>query len=110
MDVMCAPSQTTPQWREQLGRMLLEAFACGVPVLASDCGEIPYVVGTAGLIIGERAEPDWVETLSELLENECRRNALKQRGLERAHSVFSWPTIARQHLQFFDELLDTRGA
>lgn len=110
MDVMCAPSQSTPQWREQLGRMLLEAFACGVPVLASDCGEIPYVVAHAGIVVGERAESDWVNALSDLLENESRRNELKQRGLERAHSVFSWPSIAQQHLQFFDELLDTKAA
>jgi glycosyltransferase involved in cell wall biosynthesis len=110
MDVLCAPSQTTPQWREQLGRMLLEAFACGVPVLASDSGEIPYVVTNAGLIVGEKAEQDWVDELSNLLENESRREELQQRGLERAHSVFSWPTIAQQHLQFFEELLDTNAA
>src|SRR5262249_9806875 len=36
MDILCAPSQTTPRWREQLGRMLIEAFACGVPIVASD--------------------------------------------------------------------------
>ena len=35
MDVLCAPSQTTPRWREQFGRMLIEAFASGVPVVAS---------------------------------------------------------------------------
>src|SRR5205823_5423875 len=44
MDVLVAPSQTTPQWREQFGRMLIEAFACGVPVVGSDSGEIPHVI------------------------------------------------------------------
>ena len=48
MDLVAAPSQTTKQWREQFGRMLIEAFACGVCVVASDSGEIPYVVGRCG--------------------------------------------------------------
>ena len=51
MDVLCAPSQTTPRWREQFGRMLIEAFASGVAVIASTSGEIPYVVADAGLLV-----------------------------------------------------------
>ena len=35
MDMLCAPSLTSGRWREQFGRMLIEAFACGVPVVAS---------------------------------------------------------------------------
>ena len=53
MDLMCAPSQTTRRWREQFGRMLIEAMACGVPVVASPSGEIPHVVGDAGLLVDE---------------------------------------------------------
>ena len=51
MDLLCAPSQTTPRWREQFGRMLIEAMACGVPVVASRSGEIPHVVGDAGVLV-----------------------------------------------------------
>ncbi len=47
-DALVAPSQTGPRWREQFGRMVIEAFACGVPVLGSDSGEIPYVIADAG--------------------------------------------------------------
>jgi glycosyltransferase involved in cell wall biosynthesis len=105
MDVLCAPSQTTPRWREQLGRMLLEAFACGVAVIASDSGEIPFVVRDAGRIVGEQDEEGWVRTLAELLENPTYRAELSARGLERARTVYAWPIIARRHLDFFDELL-----
>jgi glycosyltransferase involved in cell wall biosynthesis len=107
MDVLCAPSQTTPRWREQLGRMLLEAFACGVAVIASDSGEIPYVVKDAGRIVGEHDEKGWVGALSELLENPSHRAQLAGRGLERARTVYAWPIIARRHLDFFDELLQS---
>lgn len=106
MDLLVAPSQTTPQWREQFGRMLIEAFACGVPVIGSDSGEIPYVVGNAGIIVGERDEAGWRRALSELLESPERRVELAARGRDRAHTLYAWPVIARRHLDFFAELLD----
>ncbi|HVA84579.1 MAG TPA: glycosyltransferase family 4 protein [Candidatus Binataceae bacterium] len=107
MDLLLAPSQTTARWREQFGRMLIEAFACGVPVLASDSGEIPYVVGDAGLIVGERDELGWRRALADLLESPTRRAELAARGRDRAHALYSWPVVARRHLEFFDELLAT---
>ncbi len=108
MDVLCAPSQTTPAWREQLGRMLIEAFACGVPVVASDSGEIPFVVGDAGVVVGERDEDGWTRAVGELLESPGRRAELAGRGLERARAVYAWPRVARQHLDFFEEVLEER--
>jgi glycosyltransferase involved in cell wall biosynthesis len=105
MDVLCAPSQSTPRWREQLGRMLLEAFACRVAVIASDSGEMPHVVKDAGLIVGEKDEAGWVRALAGLLENRSNRAELSARGLERARTVYAWPIIARRHLDFFAEVL-----
>ncbi len=104
MDLLCAPSQTTPRWREQFGRMLIEAFACGVPVVASDSGEIPNVVGEAGVIVAESDRDAWLTAIGELLENPSRRTRLSKLGLERAPG-FSWPVVARQHLEFFNQIL-----
>jgi glycosyltransferase involved in cell wall biosynthesis len=109
MDILCAPSQTTSRWREQFGRMLVEAFACGVPVIASNSGEIPYSVGDAGVIVDERDESQWVAALAALLESPSRRKELANRGLDRARTQFDWRVVARKHLGFFDELLDCRG-
>jgi glycosyltransferase involved in cell wall biosynthesis len=53
LDVLVLPSQTTPAWKEQFGRVLVEAQACGISVLGSDSGAIPEVVGSAGLIFPE---------------------------------------------------------
>lgn len=108
MDVLCAPSQSTPRWREQFGRMLIEAFACGVPVIGSDSGEIPHVVGDAGIIVPENDEDGWVGALGELLESPGRRHILAGRGLVRARTMFSWRVVAEQHLRFFGEILETR--
>jgi glycosyltransferase involved in cell wall biosynthesis len=106
MDVVCAPSQTMPWWREQFGRMLIEAFACRVPVIASDSGEIPYVVADAGRIIAESDRGAWVCALGELLDNSALREELGGRGLERVRQHYTWEVIARRHLAFFDELIE----
>ena len=105
MDLLCAPSQTTSFWCEQLGRMLIEAFAAGVPVIASDSGEIPYVVGTAGKIVGESDEAGWRSGLGELLENPALRAGYAAEGLERAQRDYAWPVIARRHVEFFEKVL-----
>jgi glycosyltransferase involved in cell wall biosynthesis len=105
MDVMCAPSQTTRAWREQFGRMLIEAMACGVPVIASCSGEIPYVVGDAGVIVDESSEEEWTSAIERLLANPHARAELSERGLARVHEKYSWPVVARAHLTFFEELL-----
>jgi glycosyltransferase involved in cell wall biosynthesis len=106
MDLMCAPSQTTAKWREQFGRMLIEAFACRVPVMASDSGEIPNVVADAGVIVPERDQSAWTRAIEDLLDSPARRAALASSGLDRAVTRYAWPLIARQHLDFFTELLD----
>jgi phosphatidylinositol alpha-1,6-mannosyltransferase len=106
MDLLCAPSQTTSHWREQFGRMIAEAFACGVPVIASDSGEIAWVVGDAGIIVSEADTAKWTRTIDEMLAAPERRRELAARGLERAHALYSWKVLARKYLEFFDRILD----
>jgi glycosyltransferase involved in cell wall biosynthesis len=106
MDLLCAPSQTTSHWREQFGRMVIEAFACGVPVIASDSGEIPHVVGNAGLIVSENDDEAWIQAIEGLLSDPMRRNDLSMRGLDRVQACYTWKVIAQKHLNFFEEVLD----
>jgi len=111
MDVLCAPSQTTPVWREQFGRMLIEAFASGVAVVASTSGEIPYVVGDAGVLVpedGVDAASRWQQAIEMLTTGRARRCELAHRGRQRAEAVYGWPMIARQHLEFFERVIARR--
>ncbi len=108
MDILVAPSQTTPRWKEQFGRMLIEGMACGVPVVGSDSGEIPFVIGDDGVVLPEADPAAWAKGLAELLESPARRAELGARGRARAEAAYAWPVVARQHLDFFDRLLDTR--
>jgi glycosyltransferase involved in cell wall biosynthesis len=106
MDLLCAPSETTPRWREQFGRMLIEAFACGIPVVASDSGEIPHVVGNAGVVVPERDAAAWERALSHLLIDRSRREDLARRGRQRAATNYDHSVIAQQHVGFFDQILE----
>ena len=105
MDLMCAPSQTAPNWREVFGRMIVEAFACGVPTIASNSGEIPRVLADAGRIVSEGSPDDLADAIGDLLENPAQRRELAARGLERVRTTYTWSIVARRHLDFFEELL-----
>ena len=108
MDLVCAPSQTSSHWREIFGRMLVEAFACGLPVVASDSGEIPNVVGDAAIVVGEKDEVAWVRAVSALIEDADTRHALGRKALLRARGTFAWSSVAQRHLAFFDDILGRR--
>ena len=110
MTLLCAPSQTTPGWREQFGRMLIEAMACGVPVVASNSGEMPCVVGDAGAVVKEDDVAAWSRTIDRLLGDDAILRDYVGRGLERAHTRFAWPVVARAHLAFFDQVMEGRPA
>ena len=110
MDVLCAPSLTTSRWREQFGRMLIEAFACGVPVVASSSGEIPHVVGDAGIVVPEGDARRWQEAITSLLDDETVRRSLGEKGRRRAIATYDWSSIADQHAAFFDEVVAGRHA
>jgi phosphatidylinositol alpha-1,6-mannosyltransferase len=105
MSLLGAPSQTTEIWKEQFGRMLVEAMACGVPVAGSDSGEIPFVIGDAGVVVPESDPEAWTASLEALLNDGPRRRELGARGLSRARERFAWPVIARAHLDWFEEVL-----
>src|SRR5262249_145988 len=45
MDCLVVPSRTTPNWKEQYGRIIVEAFLCRVPVIGSSSGSIPELIG-----------------------------------------------------------------
>jgi glycosyltransferase involved in cell wall biosynthesis len=109
MDLLCAPSQTTPEWREQFGRMLIEAFACGIPVVSSDSGEMPHVVADAGVVVGEGDLDGWTRAIDRVLQDRAHRYDLAIRGRRRAVTIYDWDVVARQHLEFFDEILERRS-
>ncbi len=106
MDMLVAPSQTTPNWKEQFGRMLIEAFATKVAVIGSDSGEIPFVIADAGLIVPEADPNAWAEAISELLNDPARRNALAEAGLDRFHNHYNSARVADRYFDFYHRLME----
>ena len=105
MDVMVLPSITTPDWVEFFGRTLVEAMVCRVPVIGSDSGEIPNVVGDAGLIFHEGDENDLRDKLAMVMGNRELRQTLIQKGYERSTSLYTWESVAKDTYETYRSIL-----
>lgn len=96
MSVLVLPSLTTARWKEQFGRVLIEAMALGVPVVGSDSGEIPWVIGDAGLVFPEGNSTILRERLRTLFHDEALSRELAARGRARVASYFTNDVLAEQ--------------
>ncbi|GAC1643839.1 MAG: glycosyltransferase family 4 protein [Chloroflexota bacterium] len=105
-DVVLLPSLTTGRWKEQFGRVLIEAMACGVPVIASDSGEIPRVVGDAGIIVPEGDDVALADALHQLYTSPTLRREIGVRGRARALALFTHAHIAEATAQAYRHILD----
>ena len=80
-DVLALPSETRPHWKEQFGRVLLEALACGTPVVGSDSGEIPAVLNkTGGGLIFSEGNAEALAVCLDRLQDPAQRNPLVAQG------------------------------
>jgi glycosyltransferase involved in cell wall biosynthesis len=109
MDIFVLPSLTRPNWVEKFGRVLIEAMACGVPVVGSSSGEIPNVIGKAGLIFKEGNIDDLHDKLDLLLSDKDLRNKLGKLGREKTVKHYSWRSIAGQTINLYEQLLDPQN-
>ncbi|MDB5349708.1 MAG: hypothetical protein JWN86_955 [Planctomycetota bacterium] len=110
MDLLVAPSQTTPNWKEQFGRMIIEAFATKIAVIGSDSGEIPFVIDDAGLVVPEADPSAWTTAIASLLESTEHRNRLAEAGLERCQSLYTSTRVANRYVDFYHRLMDVPHA
>ncbi|MGB3193350.1 MAG: hormogonium polysaccharide biosynthesis glycosyltransferase HpsO [Limnoraphis sp.] len=116
MNVLVLPSETTYKfktltavgWKEQFGHVLIEAMACKVPVIGSDSGEIPHVIGEAGLIFPEGKAEALGESLRQLIENPQQTEDLAQQGYERALRSYTNKALAQQLLTFYEQLISPK--
>lgn len=89
-----------PSVAEGFGLPLLEAMACGVPVLAADDGALPEVLGEAGGLLPPHDAEAWAEALWRLTADEEWRKQCSVRGLERVQQ-FGWSATARATLAVY---------
>jgi L-malate glycosyltransferase len=113
MSALVLPSETTYKfktltsvgWKEQFGHVLIEAMASQVPVVGSDSGEIPNVIGEAGLTFPEGDAEALRNCLLQLLQQPGLRETLAKKGYERAMAQYTNHALAKQLLNFYQEVL-----
>ena len=93
-----------PSLYEGFGLPLLEAMACGTPVVASRSSSLPEVVGDAGVLVDPNDREGLSQALSQLLEDDGRRRSLAAAGQARAQT-FSWRRMASETLQVYRDVL-----
>lgn len=102
IDVLAVPSVATRRWTEQFGRVAIEAMALGVPVVSSDAGALPDVVGGAGTVVPAGNAEALAGALVEAAGP--RRRELIAAGLERAAEC-SWDSVAGAYQELYRSML-----
>lgn len=105
LDALVLPSLTRPNWKEQFGRVLVEAMASGVPVIGSDSGAIPGLIGEAGLITPEGDVAALEAALRRLRDQPALRAQLSEKGRARFLARFTHDRIAEATVDVYRELL-----
>jgi glycosyltransferase involved in cell wall biosynthesis len=104
-DVMVLPSRTVPSWKEQFGRVIIEAHACGVPVIGSDSGAIPEIVGGGGLIFRERDPQALAAAICKLRAAPVRQAQMGEIGRAQVQRHYTWKRVAEQMRDVYENVL-----
>ncbi len=103
-DVFALPSYPTMTWQEQFGMVLIEAMACGKPIITTMSGSIPEVVGDAGILIPSGDYFQLAESILRLMNDNSLRDALGKKAMERAGGLYD----ASKNGMQFESILENR--
>ncbi|MBM3130287.1 MAG: glycosyltransferase family 4 protein [Chloroflexi bacterium] len=96
-----------PSLYEGFGLPVLEAMACGVPVITSNISSMPEVAGDAGILVDPNDAPALADAMSNLLTDSSLRATLAAKGLARAR-MFSWERTAQATLDVYTRVAQSR--
>jgi len=94
-----------PSLFEGFGIPLVEALACGCPVVCSNAASMPEIIGTAGVLFDPRSAEDMAQKIWSVWSDQELRNRLSKQGLERARS-FDWEETARKTLDVYRKAVE----
>jgi glycosyltransferase involved in cell wall biosynthesis len=103
-DVVAVPSIPLPGWLEQFCRVAVEAMATGIPVVASDSGALPEVVGGGGLLFPPGDVDALRRVLRRLLDEPDLWSRLRQGALDQAPR-FAWSAVAGAHHRLYEDVV-----
>lgn len=93
-----------PSFYEGFGLPVLEAMACGAPVITSNTSSLPEVAGDAALLVDPQDHEALAAVLSRLVGDEKERRTLSERGIERAQR-FTWQHTAQITLDVYRSVI-----
>lgn len=105
LDILVIPSRTRSSWKEQYGRVIVEAMACEVAVIGSDSGAIPDVIGDAGLVFPEDDHVALADRLQRLIEDSQLRHKLSIKGRQRVLANFTQQQIAAHTTAVYHDIM-----
>jgi glycosyltransferase involved in cell wall biosynthesis len=105
MDCLVVPSRTTSTWKEQFGRVIVEAFLSDVPVVGSSSGSIPELIGNDGVVFPEGDGGALADALRQLLHDPTRAAAYAERARTRALRTYTWQAVAAQRYRLYRDML-----
>ncbi|MCS7283792.1 MAG: glycosyltransferase family 1 protein [Anaerolineae bacterium] len=97
-----------PSLYEGFGLPVLEAMACGTPVVCSNATSLPEVAGDAALLVSPLDEEEWTQAMARLLTDRSLWEDLRARGLARAR-LFTWERTAEETLKVYQEMEEMVG-
>ena len=95
---------TIPSFYEGFGLPVLEALACGTPVVAAERASLPEVVGEAGILVNPDDAGDIAQALARALTDESLRSRMRELGLAQA-ARFTWERAARETLAVYRQVV-----
>ena len=105
LDVLVLPSPTRSNWKEQFGRVLIEAMACDVIAVGARSGAIPEVIGEAGLTFEEGNMAELRVHLQRLIDDVTLREELRQKGRRRVTEQYTQAAIAKNTIEVYRQIV-----
>lgn len=111
-DLLVLPSRTRPNWREQFGRVIIEALACGTPVVGSSSGEIPALIRSlgGGAVFPEGDAAALASVLANLLARPALRAELAARGRKEVLVRYGNRTLAARFAELVERAARDAGS
>lgn len=106
IDVLLLMSRTTATWKEQFGRVIIEAHACGTPVIGSDSGAIPEVIDQGGIVVPERQADALAKAIKRLSCSPLLGPQLGRRGRQQVKDRYTWRRVAERMNDIYLKMLE----
>lgn len=107
-DIFILPSRPTKTWAEQYGMVLVEAMATGLPIITTDCGAIPEVVGKAAILIKPGDYQALAKKIIYLSENKPAREKLSRQAFKLAIKEYNRLAISQKIYKVYRKVLNEK--